>query len=111
MHIDDLSRNFALNVGNGIKIKVRFSTSLLWLLRVCVSLASTFVLVPITAQQTHTIKPPPNQTTTTLTQQTSNQAYYRDAAEAGDDKELLWLGRYLVHLAARHEEVSSCVVV
>ena len=105
MHIDDLSRNFALNVGNGIKIKVRFSTSLLWLFRVCVSLASTFPLVPTTPASKHTHHQPPTHPTNLPLE----KAYYRDAAEAGDDKELLWLGRYLVHLAARHEEVCRVV--
>ncbi|GAB5036580.1 had iiid h [Nannochloropsis oceanica] len=47
VHVDDLSRNFALNTGNGVKIK----------------------------------------------------AYYRNAEGASEDKELVYLGRYLVRLA------------
>ncbi len=47
----------------------------------------------------HPIPPPRNHQ-----HQQYAQAYYRDAPEAGEDKELLWLGRYLVRAC-----VDACV--
>lgn len=50
----------------------------------------------------HPIPPPPRN----HQHQQYAQAYYRDAPEAGEDKELLWLGRYLVRAC-----VDACVCV